>query len=300
MSKKKSLNLLASLYYSRAKMGHSDNWYIDTITHPKGEKQSNFENYIVNVPIIDLRGQENFASLETTGFQTLAAPSSLHPSLFLSGNDDEIMAMYYPEVENILQRVTRADKIVIFNHVLRRNNPDSSTNPIPNSEPVLRVHVDQTPKSAHDRLVYHVEDKYKNFKRFQLINVWRPIENIVYDYPLAMADFRTINVDQDLVATELKYPSWLMDKETYAVKYNSSHKWYYWSHMTPEEVLLIKCYDSASLKLTRLKKNWETMNENSSEDIAGLAPHTAFLNEKDAALNIKRHSIEVRAIVLHM
>lgn len=294
------INLLAPLYYSRAKKFYSDRWYIDTITCPEGKKQSNFQNYMVNVAINDLRGQENFASLDTTGFQTLTATSSVHPSMFLLGNDDQIVSTYYPEVKNILQKVTGADKIVIFDHTFRRNNAAGTENPLLNTEPVLRVHVDQTPKSAHDRISYHVEEKYGHFKRFQIINLWRPIANIVYDYPLAMADFRSIDVGQDLVPIELRYPSWLKDKETYGVKYNSMHKWYYWSHMNPEEVLLIKCYDSASLKLAQLKNNCVVVNEDSLKDVADLAPHTSFFNESDAALNIRRQSIEVRAIVLHM
>lgn len=300
MLEKKSFDVVASLNYSRAINSHSDHWYIDTISCPNGIKRSNFENHTAAVPITDLRGQENIASLDTTGFQTLEAPTSLNSKFFLSGNDDQINTLYYPEVENILQKVTGADKIVIFDHTFRRHNTGLPETPL-QREPVLRVHVDQTPSSAYERIGFHVEEKYKNFKRFQIINVWRPIENVVYDYPLAMADFRSINVDEDLVATKLKYPSWLLDQETFAVKYNPKHKWYYWSHMRPNEILLFKCYDSASLNLARVRRNNTKLEEMFLQDgIAGLALHTAFFNEFDAAINIKRQSIEVRAIVLHM
>lgn len=298
MLKKKSFDVMASLNYSRAINSHSDHWYMDTITCPNGTKRLNFENHVANVKIADLRGQENLANLDTTGFQTLSAPTLLNSEFFLSGDEDQIISMYYPEVENILQKITGADKIVIFDHTFRKPNLAGPESPS-HREPVLRVHVDQTPVSAYDRIRYHVEDKYKHFKRFQLINVWRPIENIVYDYPLAMADFRSVNVVEDLVTTELRYPSWLMDQETFAVKYNPLHRWYYWSHMHPNEVLLFKCYDSASLKLAGLVKSFK-VQEKCLKDVAGLALHTAFFNEIEAELNIKRQSIEVRAIVLHM
>lgn len=297
MWEKTSFDVAASLNYSRAIDSHSDRWYIDTITCPNGRKTSNFENHTVTVPITDLRGQETIANLDTTGFQAVEAPTLLSSKSFL--NDEQISTFYYPEVEHILLNITGADKIIIFDHTFRRHDPSRPESPS-QREPVLRVHVDQTPASAYDRIGFHVADKYKTFQRFQIINVWRPIENVVYDYPLAMADFRSVNVAEDLVATELRYPSWLLDQETFAVKHNPKHKWYYWSHMHPNEVLLFKCYDSASLNLATVTKTETKQEETILRDVAGLALHTAFFNEFDAALNIKRQSIEVRAIVLHM
>jgi hypothetical protein len=61
---------------------------------------------------------------------------------------------------------------------------------------------------------------------------------------------------------------------------------YYLSNQQPDEVLLLKCYDSASI-----------IGE-STNDIASLTPHTAF---EDDAYKGKgtplRQSIEVRALV---
>ncbi|XP_037044122.1 hydroxylase/desaturase CTB9-like [Bradysia coprophila] len=300
MSEQKPLDVAATLNYSRSVNNHSnERWYIDTITCPNGTKQSNFENHTVTVPVTDLRARENLANLDTTGFQTLVAPTSFNTECFLSDDNEEVIASYYEEVESLLRDLTGADEIVIFDHTFRKHNPACIETPL-QREPVLRVHVDQTPVSSHDRIRYHVNDEFRNFKRFQIINVWRPIKDIVYDYPLAMADFRTVNVAEDLVATEVRYPPWLKDRETFAVKYNPMHKWYYWSHMQPDEVILFKCYDSFSSKLARARKNYMTVKENCLQDVAGFALHTAFLNESEADLNIKRQSIEVRAIVLHM
>lgn len=299
MLEKKTFELTATLNYSRPVNNHTNRWYIDTITCPNGTKQSNFENHTVTVPVTDLRGREHLANLDATGFQTVIAPTSFNTEWFLADNNEHVIATYYKEVESLLLELTGADEIVIFDHTFRKHNPACPETPL-QREPVLRVHVDQTPVSSHDRIRYHVKDEHRNFKRFQIINVWRPIQNIVYDYPLAMADFRTVNVAEDLVPTEVRYPPWLMDRETFAVRYNPMHKWYYWSHMHPDEVLLFKCYDSVSSNLARAKKSYMTVKEKCLQDVAGFALHTAFLNESDAALNIKRQSIEVRAIVLHM
>lgn len=301
----KHFDVLASLNYSKSISPSSgfenDPWYIDTISCPMGTKFTNFKDNSIPVTITDIRGQENLATLDTTGFQTFLSSSSVPTSVLLSGNDDFIKKTYFPEVEAILKAITNADHVIFFDLTIRKSEDNSMESP-QLREPVLRVHVDQTPKAAHHRISLHVPKELRNFQRFQIINLWRPIANPVYDYPLAMLDFRSVDLNNDLVPTLLRYPDWLKDKETYAVKYNPNHKWYYWSHMEPTEVLLIKCYDSASRKLAQAKHNSLLPNQQSpfQADIAGLSPHSAFFNEKDAMIGVPRQSIEVRAIVLHM
>ena len=62
----------------------------------------------------------------------------------------------------------------------------------------------------------------------------------------------------DLVASDLIYPN--RSGETYSVKYNPNHRWYYIPEMTTDEALLLKCYDSATDGRTRF------------------GPHTAFID----------------------
>lgn len=94
--------------------------------------------------------------------------------------------------------------------------------------------------------------------------------------PLGVADFRSVDVDADLVPTRLIYPS--REGGTYSVKYNSGHKWYYLSDQTPDEVTLIKCFDSDT-------------------DKARLTPHSAFSDKTSPVDAPQRQSIEVRALV---
>ena len=46
---------------------------------------------------------------------------------------------------------------------------------------------------------------------------------------------------------------------TFAVKYNPNHQWYYLSNQTPEEVILIKCYDSLEDRdtLEPMESDWD-------------------------------------------
>lgn len=124
---------------------------------------------------------------------------------------------------------------------VRRRRPGEYDNSPTKRQPVPQVHVDQTPFSATTRVHMHTsaEDAPKLLqKRFQIINLWRPIGRPAYDWPLALCDFSSIDYKGDLVPTTLKYPD--RDGETFGVSFNENHKWKYLRGMTPDEFLLIK------------------------------------------------------------
>jgi hypothetical protein len=68
--------------------------------------------------------------------------------------------------------------------------------------------------------------------------------------------------------------------ETYGIRYNPAHRWYYLSEQRPDEVLLLKCYDSRT-------------------DVARFAPHGAFLMPFVRPDLPMRESIELRTFVFH-
>jgi hypothetical protein len=112
--------------------------------------------------------------------------------------------------------------------------------------------------------------------RVRIINVWRPIANTVHHYPLACLDYRTLP-EEDLIAIKLYYP----DREgaIFGVRHNPDHRWYYLREQQPDEVTLLKCYDSKD------------------EGQARLTPHTAFRDRTSPTDAPPRQSIEVRALV---
>lgn len=116
--------------------------------------------------------------------------------------------------------------------------------------------------------------------RAQIINLWRPIRGPVQDTPLAMADFRTVDPVNDVVATDLIYPE--RTGETYSVKHNPAQKWYWVSEQQTDEVILLKCYESEIAKGRAL-----------------FTPHSAFLNPEAPEDALPRQSIELRALVFY-
>jgi len=74
--------------------------------------------------------------------------------------------------------------------------------------------------------------------RYQIINLWRPIDNPAFDFPLAMCDYRSVDAQKDLVPVRLIYPD--HEGETFGVKFSPEHKWKYVRGLNTDEVVFIK------------------------------------------------------------
>ena len=108
-------------------------------------------------------------------------------------------------------------------------------------QPVSQVHVDQTTASSIARVHRHLpaSDVPKLLEgRFQIINLWRPIASPALDWPLALCDYRSVDLEKDTFP--VARISAEGTGETMRVKYNENHKWMYLYGMTPEEIVLIK------------------------------------------------------------
>jgi hypothetical protein len=257
----------------------------------------------------NIRGHEHEFSMDNSGFAVYKEPSA--EKLFTS--DPAIRDSYYAEVEGMLKkRLPGVKKVVIFDHTIRRHNKDAPR------QPVQQVHVDQTPGAAEARVRRHLpaEEAEELLKgRYQIINVWRPIENPASDFPLAVIDWRTTD-PTDFIAVDLLYPKrdsvdaqdddgrgkeklpdpnahqstegYEVKGETFGVAVNEKHRFYYVKDMLPDEVMLLKCFDSRG--------------DGMEKGVPGLAvrtPHTAFVDPQTPPDAPGRQSIEVRCLIFY-
>src|ERR1700742_4541465 len=189
---------------------------------PPGEPKSTALPEPHQVPIFDGRAVANSFSLDREGFALVRQPTAVRD--FYS--DEEVRKVYYPAAEAFIKASLRADRVVIFDHTVRRRveGSDDIRGAGPR-QPATRVHVDQTEISGANRVREHLPDEADELLkgRVQVINVWRPIRGPLRDAPLAMADGQTVEPG-DLVASDLIYPT--RSGETYSVKYNPNHRWY--------------------------------------------------------------------------
>ncbi|KAF2280996.1 uncharacterized protein EI97DRAFT_429085 [Westerdykella ornata] len=256
----------------------------------------------------NLRGRENEFTTDNAGFAVYRYPAK--EKLFT--DDKAVREGYYKEVEQLLrEKLPGIKKVVIFDHTIRRRVKDAPR------QPVQQVHVDQTPRAAEVRVRRHVpkEEAEELLKgRYQIINLWRPIENPASDHPLAVIDWRSTSPD-DFVPVDLLYPrrenedgddddrgkeklpdpssyestdGYEAKGETLAVAANEKHQFYYVKDMTPEEAMLLKCFDSHGEGMERGKKG-----------LALRTPHTAFEDPNTPKDAPGRQSIEVRCLVFY-
>jgi hypothetical protein len=196
-----------------------------------------------NVKVRDARSAgTNFGSeelgLPDIGFKLIKHISAVNTLR----DDDKISSAYETEIETILKTLTGASRVHIFDHTRRANDPEVREQK-QFREPATMVHNDYTQKSGHVCLRENLGDDAERLAkgRFQIINLWRPLVNLVQNFPLVFCDARTIET-ADIVPTERRSPTHI--GEILLATFNPRHRWYYFSNMTGDEVLAFKTFDS--------------------------------------------------------
>ena len=243
-----------------------------------GEPKVFFDVEQHTVAIHDLRPFAGALSLDREGFELLRHETAV-PDLY---DDDQVETVYYREIEDLLRAVTGASRVVVFDATRRSDAGAGARNRDGLRGPASRVHVDYTEKSGPQRVKDLLgedgaERLAKTGARIIQINVWRPIRGPVERSPLALADASSIR-PEDLIATDQVFPDRI--GEIYLLAHDPAQRWYWAPHMTPDEVLLIKGYDSLT------------------DGRARFTPHGAFDLPETPAAAPPRESIEVRTLVV--
>lgn len=157
-------------------------------------------------------------------------------------DDQQLKQLYEAELKALLLSTTTANRVHFFDHTLRASDPDKREQQH-TREPSTLVHNDYTANSGVRCLYEELPEEAQELskKRFQIVNLWRPLVDPVESFPLAFCHSASI-AEADLVNTERRSPNHV--GEVTLVNYNPAHRWYYFPHMNPGEVLLFKTFDS--------------------------------------------------------
>ena len=188
---------------------------------------------------------------------------------------EQLQSVYYPEVEQLIKSASGAARVVIFDHTLRSGDQTEREAKLIR-EPVLSAHNDYTEWSGPNRLREVLPDEAESLleRRFAIIQVWRAINQPIQSNPLAVADAKSVALDDFMIA-ERRYPHRV--GQTYRLKYNPKHRWFYFPEMRRDEALVFKVYDSQT------------------DGRARFTPHTSFKDPATPPNAPARQSIEVRA-----
>ena len=243
-----------------------------------GTQKLFFETESIAVPIADMRPVAAGFSVDREGFELLRHETGV-ADLY---DDDAVENRYFPEIEALLNERFGADRTVVFDATRRADSQTGAPNPDGMRGPAVRVHVDYTVKSGPQRVADILgEDEATRLAEsgahIVQINVWRPISGPVRRSPLAVADASSIGADE-LVATDQVFPDRI--GEIYQLAHAPTQRWYYAPEITPDEVLLIKGWDSVD------------------DGRARFTPHGAFSFADTPADAPPRESIEIRTLVV--
>lgn len=192
-------------------------------------------------------------------------------------HDAELLkTVYYPEVERLIKEMSSASRVEIFDHTLRSGDESEREEKLIR-EPVLSAHNDYTEWSGPNRLRELLPDEADELlkRRFAIIQVWRAINRPIQANPLTLADAKSVAME-DLLIAERRYPHRV--GQTYRLKYNPTHRWFYFPEMRRDEALVFKVYDSEK------------------DGRARFTPHTSFVDPNSPPNAPARQSIEVRAL----
>ena len=210
-------------------------------------------------------------SLERNGFVLIEHKTAMK-NFF---DEAELKTVYFPEVERVIRDTAGASRVVIFDHTLRSGDESEREEKLIR-EPVLSAHNDYTEWSGPQRVreIMGEEAAALLQRRFAIVQVWRAINQPIESNPLAIADARSV-APTDLLVAERKYPHRI--GQTYRLKHNPNHRWFYFPRMRRDEALVFKVYDSQN------------------DGRARFTPHTSFSDPTTPPGAPPRQSIEVRA-----
>lgn len=196
-------------------------------------------------------------------------------------NDEKVRNTFYPEIVEFLKKTVGANRVLVFDHTIRTKGNEAK--PITDEKatsqraPVMLVHCDYTAESGPLRVKQLMNGEADDLlsRRVAFFNVWKPIHNIVKERPLAMCDV-TSSPPEDFFKLFLRYRDRV--GENYVMRHNDQHKWWYFPEMTPEQVILLKTYESEE------------------DGRARFVGHTAFEDPTSPSDAPVRESVEIRTI----
>jgi len=227
--------------------------------------------------------------LETSGFQLINRPSTVEDFL----DNKEVMNVYYEECKELAREITGASFVYTYDHLIREpgrqisgggtDGKSNTTGGDAGGGYIGLAHMDYTTNTTwSDYLAIHGESPPEHPARIISLNFWRGLSPVVDDFPLAVCDARTVDATDLFEINVFGYGasnySWHnIGIETYNVKFSKNQRWFYYPKMKPEEVLVLKAYDSLGV-------------------IGNTCPHAAFSNPRANPDSPSRRSIELRVL----
>ena len=196
------------------------------------------------VEILSGRDLPETFSLDQQGFRLVRHESAVNDVYDV----DQRTRVYDAECRQLVIEATGATRAHVFDHTLRSGDPQRREEKR-SREPTTVIHNDYTPRSGPQRVRDLMGEESETLlqKPFAIVNVWRPIRT-VESFPLTLCDARTVEPEA-LIRAERRAKDRI--GEIFVARFAPAQRWVYFPYMTPDEVVLIKTYDSREDGRTR-------------------------------------------------
>ena len=245
--------------------------------HVPNEERNNMRLKRCDIAVNDGRPAKGAFSLEREGFCLV----DHHSAVSDFEDREEIVRVQKEELEQLVKNVTGAAATCCVGIQVRHAESSPRATRHFNSMPARFVHGDFYGESGHHVMELAWPDvDMSNYSRFAIFNAWRVITPPPQDVPLAVCDVRNVTrEDSEEITAVLEE----VDGEPFTftmagIRHRPEHQWYYFSQMTPDEVLIFKTFDTDSLGIG--------------------VPHTAFDDPTCGDKGVPRGSIEARIMAL--
>lgn len=237
------------------------NPYIRTEPAP-GYPRTNLSLDKKKVRVHNARPVQSAFSLDGSGFEFVkdaAGGSTQMLAGICSSDKSQVETMYYEHVQSLVKQVTGADRVIIFDHTVRKQkSPEDEPNGTNVETPATIVHCNQSAGGALRRLRQNIgaDESFEQVlqRRVQMLNVWRPLTDPVEDWPLAVMDTRTLS-RSNIHATDLWRGEYELRGQTVSISHSTSQRWWYLGGHRPDEVTMIKIWDTDTSPATATRKS---------------------------------------------
>ncbi|KAF7503085.1 hypothetical protein GJ744_004332 [Endocarpon pusillum] len=233
-----------------------------------------FDNQAVTVH--NMRGGEQ-PVLDRHGFCLVHAQTSL-TAAEASNSRTPPMERYLGEIERILyEKFPEYLRIEIMDFQVRKRVPEFPHKigvKVEFEQPATVPHTDFSVSGAFMRMkdIFPGQEEHYENKSFDLINVWRVLKGPNDDWPLALCDFQSVDLDKDVTPNDCLHETGV--GENWLLHANDSHRWYFMDWQEEADLIVFRNADS--------------------EGVRARAFHAAIRNPKSVCE--PRHSIEVRVV----
>ncbi|CZT15620.1 uncharacterized protein RCC_01465 [Ramularia collo-cygni] len=211
-----------------------------------GRLQTNYKLETETVRVHAMHDSTQF-NLDTNGFCVINAKTTLPVKAALEDPDAVKMA-HIEEISTLLYRkFPEYRRLEHIDFVIRKRHeqfPSDRFAKIEHQQPAMLAHSDYSLGGTAMQLeaTFPGQEQYFSSREYDLINIWRPLVGPNDDWPLALCDYTSIDLERDIVNGDLIYVERIGENQI--LHHNKRHRWYYIKGQQPDDIMVFRNEDS--------------------------------------------------------